>query len=117
MGVVTPEGKVKNFIRKYMQQHFPGHWYYSPMGGAFGKGGVPDHLYLWEGILIAIEAKADKGVLSELQKGQLAALNKQKAICAVVRGRDVAKMDLIKQAVLKRYKKLYGKDYEPDRSV
>ena len=36
MSVVTPEGKVKMFVRKFMQKHYPGHFYYSPMGGAFG---------------------------------------------------------------------------------
>lgn len=99
MGVVTPEGKVKIYVRKFMQTHFPGHFYYSPMGGAFGKSGMPDHLYLWKGILIGIEVKADKGRLSELQRQTLDLMSKQGAICAVVYGKDDEKMMLIKSAI------------------
>lgn len=108
MSVVTPEGKVKMYVRKYMQKHFPGHWYYSPMGGAFGKAGVPDHLYLWNGILIAIEVKADKGILSALQREQLNQLNAQGAIGAVVYGKDDERMDQIRLKVLAEHKKRSG---------
>lgn len=100
MGVVTPEGKVKTFVRKYMVTNFPGHWYYSPMGGAFGKSGVPDHLYLYKGILIAIEIKADNGRLSALQDEQLRQLRENGAITAVVYGKDLLKMTKIKSAIL-----------------
>lgn len=105
MGVVTPEGKVKMFIRKFMRDHFPGHWYYSPMGGPFGKGGVPDHLYLYKGLLIAIEAKADGGKLSPLQQETMKQMRDQGALCAVVYGKDVAKMNIIKAAIVKELDK------------
>lgn len=100
MGVVTPEGKVKMFIRKFMQTNFPGHFYYSPMGGPFGKSGIPDHLYLYKTILIAIEAKAENGKLSELQKQTLKQMAEQGAICAVVYGKDEHKMQQIKAAII-----------------
>ena len=108
MGVVTEEGKVKMFVRKFMRQHFPGHFYYSPMGGAFGKSGMPDHLYLWEGILIGIEVKADKGKLSALQEETLKQMAAQGALCAVVYGKDEEKMLRIKTAILNEHTKRAG---------
>lgn len=105
MSVVTPEGKVKMFVRKFMRDHFPGHFYYSPMGGAFGKSGMPDHLYLWNGILVGIEIKADKGKLSALQEQTLKQMSAQGALCAVVYGRDIDKMNRIKAAILKEHEK------------
>ena len=108
MGVVTAEGKVKMFVRKFMQKHFPGHFYYSPMGGAFGKAGIPDHLYLWRGILIAIEVKADKGRLSELQAQTLKQMAAQGALCAVVYGKDEDKMMRIKAAIDAEVEKRFG---------
>ena len=105
MGVQTPESKVKQFIRKYMTTTFPGIYYYSPMGGAFGKAGFPDHAYLWKGVFVAIEAKAENGRTTELQKQTLQQLARQGAICAVVYGKDTAKMDRIRDAVLAELKK------------
>lgn len=105
MGVQTPESKVKQFIRKYMMSTFPGIYYYSPMGGAFGKAGFPDHIYLWKGVLVAIEAKAENGRATELQKQTLQQLSKQGAIAAIVVGKDTAKMDRIRDAVIAELKK------------
>lgn len=102
MSVQTPEAKVKSFVKKYMEKTFPGAWYYSPPGSVFGKAGVPDLLYLWKGILIAIEVKSDVGKLQESQKLQLDLLTKQGAVAAVIYGKDQAKLDLIKTAVMNR---------------
>lgn len=102
MGVRTPESKVKDFIKKWMIAQFPGAWYYSPPGGVFGKSGVPDLLYLWKGILIAIEVKSDVGHLQDSQKLQLKLLTEQGAVAAVVYGKDIAKLELIKTTVMKK---------------
>ena len=91
-----------------MQKHFPGHFYYSPMGGAFGKAGIPDHLYLWKGILIAIEVKADKGRLSDLQAQTLKQMAAQGALCAVVYGKDEALMMRIKASIEAEVEKRFG---------
>lgn len=105
MGVQTPESKVKQFIRKYMQTEFPGIYYYSPMGGAFGKAGFPDHMYVWKGVLVVIEAKAENGRATELQKLTLQQLAKQGAIAAIVVGKDTEKMNRIRDAVYAELKK------------
>lgn len=99
MSVMTPEGKVKQFIKKFMLLHYPDAWQYCPMGGPYGKGGVPDFLYLHKGLLIAIEAKADRGVVSESQKQQMKLITENGGICAVVRGKDIEKMNAIKAAI------------------
>lgn len=105
MGVITPEGKVKQFIKKYMKSEFPNAWQYCPMGGAFGKSGVPDFLYLIDGLLLGIEAKAEQGKLSQLQELTMKQMVRQGAICAVVYGKDTAKMDRIRDAVIAELKK------------
>jgi hypothetical protein len=105
MGVQTPESKVKQFIRKYMTTTFPGIYYYSPMGGAFGKAGFPDHMYVWKGVLVVIEAKAENGRATELQMQTLRQLANQGAIAAIVVGKDSGKMDRIRDAVLAELKK------------
>ena len=117
MSVVTPEGKVKMFVRKFMQAHFPNAWQYCPMGGPFGKSGVPDFLYLIEGILIGIEAKADKGRLSELQAQTLKQMAAQGALCAVVYGKDEAKMMRIKAAIDAEVEKRFGAQNVADITV
>lgn len=100
----TPEAKVKKFIKNYMYDAFPGLWYYAPPGTMFGKVGVPDHFYMWNGVFIAIEAKADDGRLTSMQTKQLTHLKEQGAVVAVVRGRDLDKMNMIKDAILARIK-------------
>ena len=108
MSVITPEGKVKIFVRKFMNTNFPGIFYYSPMGGAFGKSGMPDHIYLWRGVLIGIEIKADRGRLSQLQEQTLKQMAAQGALCAVVYGKDEEKMLRIKTAILNEHTKRAG---------
>lgn len=53
---VTPEGKVKNDIKKVLNNH--GIWYFMPSANGFGKVGVPDFICCAAGEFFAIEAKA-----------------------------------------------------------
>ncbi len=96
---MTPEGKVKKFIDKYMAEHFPDAWKYNPPGGAFGKAGVPDKFFLYKGVLIAIEAKAEDGKPTKLQLKNLQQLKEQGAIAAIVKGENHERMDQIRKAV------------------
>lgn len=52
----TPEGKVKNDIKKLLNER--GIWYFMPSANGFGKVGVPDFICCWGGRFLAIEAKA-----------------------------------------------------------
>ena len=109
---MTPEGKVKKFVEKYMDQHFPEAWKYNPPGGAFGRAGTPDKFYLYKGVFIAIEVKADNGSVTKLQMKTLQKLKEQGCIAAIVKGCDEHRMDLIRKAVkeelVKRGVETYG---------
>ena len=98
---LTPEGKVKKLIDKFFDEHFPGAWKYNPPGGAFGKAGVPDKLFLYKGVMIAVEAKAVGGRPTKLQLINLKHLKEQGCIAAIVVGEDLDRLNLIKQAVHK----------------
>lgn len=71
----TPEGKVKDEVRKIFQNindKWPGRlWYCMPMGQLYGKRGVPDFLVCVNGKFIAIETKAEGGKPTAMQKLEL----------------------------------------------
>lgn len=75
MSARTPEGKVKDEVRKIFQSindKWPGRlWYCMPMGQLYGKRGVPDFLVCVNGKFLAIETKAAGGKLSAMQKLEL----------------------------------------------
>lgn len=52
----TPEGKVKNAVRRLLKKH--GIWHYMPMQNGFGMVGIPDLICCWDGRMLAIETKA-----------------------------------------------------------
>ena len=98
----TPEAKVKIFIDKFMKENFEDTWRFPAPGGMFGNAGTPDRLYLWKGVFIAIEAKADGNSPTELQWKQLRHIARQGGVAAVVVGKDMDKMLKIKETVMKR---------------
>lgn len=99
---MTPEAKVKNWVKKWLDQNMPGHWRVMPRGGPFGKAGCPDILICWQGIFIAIETKAGHGELSALQLMNLKKIQDAGGVAAVVRGQDETKMRAIQSAVFRR---------------
>lgn len=98
----TAEAKVKAFVDYFVKEHFPGAWRYCPPGGMFGNVGAPDRIYLWRGIFIAIECKADGKDPTALQLKRLKEIAANGGVSAVVRGRDLARLFQIKSIVLKR---------------
>lgn len=54
--MTTPEGKVKNDVRKELNKR--GVWYFQPMQNGMGVVGIPDFICCWEGKFLAIETKA-----------------------------------------------------------
>jgi hypothetical protein len=70
----TPEGKVKNAVRKLLSDR--GIWYYQPMQNGMGRVGIPDFICCWNGKFIAIETKAPgkKAALTANQQGVLWAI-------------------------------------------
>lgn len=55
----TPEGKVKDAIKKYLKQAYPEAVVYMPAASRFGRAGVSDILACVKGRFVAIEVKAD----------------------------------------------------------
>lgn len=54
--MATPEGKVKDAIKKLLKVH--GIWFYMPMQNGMGVHGIPDLICCYEGLFIGIETKA-----------------------------------------------------------
>jgi hypothetical protein len=81
---MTPEVRVKNAIKKLLKER--GVWYCTPIGAAFGNGGVPDFLCCWSGRFLAIEAKAPgkRSNTTALQDFQLNAIRAAGGIAIVV---------------------------------
>lgn len=65
---MTPEGRVKAAIKRWLDRH--GAWHFSPSANGFGMAGVPDIICCYAGRMIAIEVKAHGklNALTELQK-------------------------------------------------
>lgn len=98
----TPEAKVKAFVDKFMMANFPGIWKYSPPGGPFGNVGAPDRFYLWRGVFIAIEVKAEGNKPTERQMMHLNKIHENGGVAAVVTGLDANKMEMIRGSILGR---------------
>jgi hypothetical protein len=52
----TPEGKVKDAVRKYLRANHI--WFYQPVQNGMGVVGIPDFICCWNGRFLAIETKA-----------------------------------------------------------
>jgi hypothetical protein len=52
----TPEGKVKDAIKKELRKRDI--WYFMPMQNGFGVVGIPDFICCYKGRFVAIETKA-----------------------------------------------------------
>jgi len=66
----TPEGRVKEKVRKILREH---HIYYAmPHGAGYGNSGVPDFLCCVKGKFVAVETKAhDNSKVTALQQKHL----------------------------------------------
>lgn len=53
---MTPEGKVKDAVRKLLKVRTI--WYYQPMQNGMGQVGIPDFICCWDGMFLGIETKA-----------------------------------------------------------
>jgi hypothetical protein len=53
---MTPEGKVKEAVKKVLKKH--GVWYFMPMQNGFGVVGIPDFICCIDGLFFTVETKA-----------------------------------------------------------
>lgn len=88
---MTPEGKVKAAIKKWLNDR--NIYYAMPMGTGYGSSGVPDFLCNWDGRFLAIEAKAPgkRSNTTVLQKRHLERIADTNGLALVVD--DVKQLD------------------------
>jgi hypothetical protein len=100
---MTPEGKVKQKLDLWVKTNMPGAWRYAPPGGPFGKGGVGDRIYVWNGIPIMIETKADATCeATALQMKELKSFGQAGGIPCLLLGFQENKLWQIKDSAEKR---------------
>ena len=58
---MTPEGKVKQEIKEYLDSLGTDCWYYMPVPMGYGKRGVPDFIICYKGHFLAPETKRKGG--------------------------------------------------------
>lgn len=69
--MATPEGKIKQLVKRWLKGEFPTAWYYMPVQNGMGVTGVPDFIICVNGLFLAIETKApgkEKDVTPNQQK-------------------------------------------------
>ena len=73
---MTPEGKVKAAVKKYLLGQ--GVWFWMPVSNGMGQVGIPDFICCFNGVFIAIETKAP-GKLSNVTANQQRVIDEIKA--------------------------------------
>ena len=98
--MATPEGKVKDKIKRWLYATFPGIFEFKPVSNGMGKHGIPDYVCCVPltithamvgktvGVFVGIEAKTEKGKLSKHQEVRLAEIADAGGIVEVVYGTD-----------------------------
>lgn len=89
---MTPEGKVKRWIRDQLEQLLPGCVLYKPLGGPFGKAGEPDIQVTYGGCKGVIEAKVEDAEPTPLQWKRLRDYANAGALAMVIRGKDLNRL-------------------------
>lgn len=82
--MATPEARVKNAVRKLLQER--GIWYFMPVSNGMGKHGIPDFVCCFRGLFLAIETKAPgrRSNLTPNQERRIAEIHKAGGAALVV---------------------------------
>ena len=83
---MTPEGKVKQQVKKILDDYAVDHpcYYFFPPANGYGRQGIPDVIACIGGRFLAIECKAGKGTTTELQDRELFKINAAGGVTLVV---------------------------------
>jgi hypothetical protein len=106
---MTPEGKVKKVVRKYLDE-LDYCYYFMPATGGYGKSGVPDIVGCYNGIFFGIELKAGNNKPTPLQKKNLLQINMAHGIALVINEKNMDYVITILEARSRDIRKLYS-DY------
>lgn len=94
---MTPEGKVKVKVDRWVKENLPGAWKYKPRGGPFGNAGVGDYIMVYAMTPVMLEAKADESCdATALQRHQLKLFSQAGGISCLLKGYQEWKLDIIK---------------------
>lgn len=100
MAKKTPEGRVKDAIKKKLDEISPDAFYYLPVSNGMGTHGIPDFVCCLPfeiteemvgmriGAFVGIEAKTVKGKLSPNQMDKLSKIASAAGVASVVWGSD-----------------------------
>lgn len=94
---MTPEGKVKDYIKRFLKS-LPDCWFFMPIGGAFAAHGTPDIICCINGRMVAIECKApgkESNVTANQQRA-IDLINKAGGLAFVASHVDHVKLALAK---------------------
>lgn len=106
MAKQTPEGRVKDAIKKHLKTYYPDNFHFLPVSNGMGRHGIPDFICSIPtvitadmvgqtvGIFVGIEAKTIKGKVSPLQTQCLDEIATSQGAAMVVWGSDdVSRID------------------------
>jgi Holliday junction resolvase len=79
---MTPEAKVKKVVTKQLKQL--GAFYFYPVTGGWGRGGIPDIIGCYKGHFFGIECKAGKNAPTFLQFKSLQDIRKAGGLSLIV---------------------------------
>lgn len=97
---MTPEGKLKKKVKALLDEF--GAWHCSPMGGSYGRAGVPDILACVNRWFLAIETKAGNNAPTKLQRYELDRVSSAGGVAIVVNEYSLpALRDLLKNLTKK----------------
>ena len=89
---MTPEGKVKAKVKKYLTEM--GCYYAMPATGGYGLSGTPDFLVCYRGAFAAIECKAGKNKPTALQEAAMQRIRDAGGLALVI---DETNVDQLKE--------------------
>jgi Holliday junction resolvase len=84
---VTPEARVKKKVRLILDEL--GIYNFMPPANGYGRAGIPDIIGCYSGRFIAVECKAGKGVVTELQKRELERIKNAGGLAYVINESNV----------------------------
>lgn len=84
---MTPEGRVKNTLKKALDEL--GIYHFSPFQAGMGRAGIPDIIACYDGKFVAFECKAGKNKPTALQEREMDSIRKAKGLAFVINEENV----------------------------
>lgn len=101
---MTPEGKVKDRVKKILKELYRDVYIYMPVAIGYGRRAAPDFFVVIEGMMFGIETKANGNTPTELQEREMRALRRAGACVLVINEDNVESLpNLISDALNQHY--------------